>query len=92
MDDKCIKNKLDNYFSHNISSNLELEIQNPIMRNLRIRQDIKIDIESQYEDASYLDRLIDTGKERYIMPFFGNNGDWCEFLVSIFSPSWTKYC
>ena len=92
MDDKCIKNKLDNYFSHNISPNLDLEIQNPIMRNLRIRQDIKIDIESQYEEASYLDRLIDRGIKPSSVPDFGNNDDWCEFIFSLFFPPWTKYC
>ena len=39
MDEECIKNELDNYFSPNISANNKIETQKEIIRNLRIIND-----------------------------------------------------
>jgi hypothetical protein len=92
MDDKCIKNELDNYFSRKISPNIKIETQKPIMRNLRITINIKNDIRAHYIEALNLFDLIDRSVKPCSVPDFGNNDDWCEFIFSIFFPSWTKYC
>ena len=92
MDDKCIKNELDNYFSRKISPNIKIETQKPIMRNLRRRINIKNDIRAHYIEALNLFDLIDRSVKPCSVPDFGNNDDWCEFIFSIFFPSWTKYC
>ena len=40
MDNECIKNELDDYFSRNISANNKIETQKPIIRNLRITNNV----------------------------------------------------
>jgi hypothetical protein len=40
MDNECIKNELDNYFSPNISANNKIETQKAIIRNLRITNNV----------------------------------------------------
>ena len=40
MDNECIKNELDNYFSHNNSPNNKIETQKAIIRNLRITNNV----------------------------------------------------
>ena len=40
MDEECIKNELDNYFSRNISANNKIETQKAIIRNLRITNNV----------------------------------------------------
>ena len=65
------------------------------MRNLRITNNeiphIK-DIESQYQRDLELYQLINNRNMNYDLPFFGNNGDWCNFIFSLIYPSWTEYC
>ena len=92
IDDECIKNELDKYFSRNISPNIKIETQKPIIRNLRITIDIKGDIKSQYIEALDFHKLINRGLKPCSVPDFGNNDDWCEFIFSIFFHSSTKYC
>ena len=92
MDEECIKKELDKYFSRNISPNIKMEIQKPIIRNLRIVKDIKDDIKSQYIEALDFHKLINRGIKPSSVPDFGNNDDWCEFIFSLFFPPWTKYC
>ena len=40
MDNECIKNELDNYFSLNNSPNNKIETQKAIIRNLRITNNV----------------------------------------------------
>ena len=96
MDEECIKNELDDYFSRNISANNKIENQKPIIRNLRItNNEIPYiqDIESQYQRDLDFYQLIDNRNMSFAgQPDFGNNDDWCEFIFSIFFHSSTKYC
>ena len=95
IDDECIKNELDKYFSRNISANNKIETQKPIMRNLRITNNVNPyiqDIESQYQRDLELHQLTLNRNMKFTSPNFGNNDDWCEFIFSIFFHSSTKYC
>ena len=87
--------KMNYYFSRNISANNKIETQKAIIRNLRITNDeipYIQDIESQYQRDLDLRQLIDNRNMNYDLPFFGNNGDWCNFIFSLIYPSWTEYC
>ena len=96
MDEECIKNELDDYFSRNISANNKIETQKPIIRNLRItNNEIPYiqDIESQYQRDLDFYQLIDNRNMSFAgQPDFGNNDDWCEFIFSLVFSFLLDYC
>ena len=95
MDEECIKNELDKYFSRNISPNNKIETQKAIIRNLRITNNVNSyiqEIESQYQSDLDLHQLIDNSNMSFAGPDFGNNDDWCEFIFSLVLSFLLDYC